>query len=109
MFGEPVTRRRRAQSGTDRYGNPTHTTADVVLEERAGFAPKGSVVSLLVGREMVVTNDTLYFTEWPDLTDTDQVIFRGVLYNVNGRPADWRDPYGSDLGGLVVELEMVEG
>jgi hypothetical protein len=108
-WGEPVTRRRRAQSGTDRYGNPTYTTTDVVLEERAAFDPGGTREPVEVGREPVVTTPKLYFTERPDLVSSDVVLVRGQAFTVQGDPADWRDPWGSAVGGLVVELQRAGG
>lgn len=109
MFGEMVTRLRREQTGTDRYGDPVYTDVEAPLPEGAAFAPKGSVVSLQVGREMVTTADTLYFTTRPDLTDADRVRVRGLVRTIQGRPQDWRSPWGTDVGGLVVELEDVTG
>ena len=109
--GEPVTRRRQQQTGTDRYGNPEYSTVDTVLPELAGFDPGGSREPVEVGREPTVTTPKLYFLRaYPDLTDDDQVIIRGVAYDIEGIPADWRSPFeGSDIGGVVVELKKVDG
>lgn len=110
MIGEPVTRRRREQTGEDRYGNPEYGLVDTVLPERAAFDPGGSRNPVEVGREQTVTTPKLYFqTQWPDLARDDQVIVRGVTYDIEGNPADWRSPWGSGLGGLVVELKIAEG
>src|SRR5687768_13617846 len=108
--GEPVTRRRQEQTGEDRYGNPVYELVDTVLEERAGFDPGGSREPVEVGRTQTITTPKLYFRrQRPDLNDTDQVLVRGVVYAIEGDPADWRSPYGSDVGGLVVELKRAEG
>jgi hypothetical protein len=108
--GEPVTRRRQEQTGEDRYGNPVYEFVDTVLAERAGFDPGGSREPVEVGREQVVTTPKLYFRQqWPDLTSSDRVIVRGVEYAIEGDDGDWRSPYGSDVGGLVVELKRAEG
>ena len=109
-LGEPVTRRRQQQTGTDRYGNPVYGDVDTVLEERAGFDPGGSREPVEVGRTQTVTTPKLYFRrQFPDLTPSDKVIVRGVIFDIQGDPADWRSPYGSDVGGLVVELKRAEG
>jgi hypothetical protein len=109
MLGEQVTRRRRTQSGTDRYGNPVYTTTDVVLEQGAAFDPGGSREPVEVGRTQVVTTPKAYFTERPDVRADDLLLIRGDWFTVQGDPADWRDPFGSQVGGLVVELSRVEG
>jgi len=110
LIGEQVTRRRQQQTGTDRYGNPEYSTVDTVLAERAAFDPGGSREPVEVGREPTVTTPKLYFRRtYPDLTDDDQVLVRGALYDIQGIPADWQSPYGSDNGGTVVELKVVDG
>lgn len=110
MLGEPVTRRRQTQTGVDRYGNPVYSRSDVVLTERAAFDPGGSREPVEVGREPTITTPKLYFPgATPDLTETDRVIVRGVEYTVEGIPADWRSPFGSQVGGMVVELQRAGG
>jgi len=110
MRGEAVTRRRRTQTGVDEYGDPVYTTVDTLLAERAAFDPGGSREPVEVGRTATVTNPKLYFRkQWPDILTTDLVIVRGGVYHVIGDPADWKSPYGSGMGGLVVELEQGEG
>lgn len=110
FIGEPVTRRREQQAGTDRYGDPIYETVDEVLRERAAFDPGGAREPVEVGREQVVTEPKLYFLkQYPDLRDDDQVIVRGQVYDIEGIPADWRSPFGSAVGGVVVELKKVDG
>lgn len=109
-FGEPVTRRRNEQTGTDRYGEPIFETVDTVLEDGAAFDPGGSREPVEVGRTQTVTTPKLYFRgARPDLHAGDRVLMRGVEFQVEGDPADWRSPYGTDLGGLVVELKRAGG
>lgn len=108
FIGEPVTRVRRQVTGTDRYGNDVHADVETVLAEPAAFDPGGSLEPVEVGRKQVVTTPKLYFlNERPDLRDDDTVIVRGERYTIEGDPADWRSPFGSTLGGLVVELQRV--
>lgn len=109
MFGEPVTRRRNEQIGEDRYHDPIYGDVDVVLEQTAAFDPGGSREPVEVGREAVITTPKLYFRESPDLTREDRVVMRGKEYMVEGDPADWRSPWGSDSGGVVVELSRTGG
>lgn len=99
-----------ATGGTDRYGQPVLVDVTVVLEERAAFDPGTSVEPLEVGRASIVTKPSLYFQgTWPDIHEGDRLIFRGQTYEVEGRPKDYRSPWGTGVGGLVVELEEVTG
>lgn len=106
---ESVTRRRFTDGPDDRYGNPTKVPTDSLLEQRAAFDPGGSRAPVEVGRTQTITTPKLYFTEAPDLNADDNVQVRGRWYSVEGDPADWRDPFGSDVGGWVVELQKVSG
>lgn len=110
MFGETVTRLRKVEGATDRYGNPTHTTVEAEIPG-AAFAPEqDSQEPLEVGRTSVVTQPALYFyLSRPDLRSGDAVRVRGEMYEVDGKPADWRSPWGTSLTGLVVRLKMVTG
>lgn len=105
---DEVTRLRRVQTGQDRYGNPVFEVVESVIPERALFAPKDVVPSPEPGRSPVVVEPTLYwFQSWPDLNAADRVRVRGVEYEVETVPADWRSP---SVGGLVVKLrDSTEG
>lgn len=109
MAGETVTRIRQTESGVDRYDNPTYTTAELDIPG-AFFDPGSSEETIVVGGEPMVTTPTVYFPfAWPDLVEADAVRVRGVTYEVQGRPDDWRSPWGSGPGGLVVHLRLAEG
>lgn len=112
MFtGEPVTRLRRHPTGTDRVGNPRYEETKSVLEETAAFDPGGSTEPVQVGATAVATSPTLYFPgTFPDLTEADAVLVRGIRYTIEGQPAQWRSPFtgGPGVGGTVVELRHVE-
>lgn len=111
MWGETVTRVRRGPSpGLDRYRKPL-PGADVETPiEGAAFAPEGSPESVEVGRVVLSEAPKLYFRQSrPDIVASDRLRVRGDLYDVSERPADWRDPWGSDVGGLVVTLKRSEG
>jgi hypothetical protein len=105
---DQVTRIRREQTGTDRYGNPVYGVVETVIPELAFFAPKDVIPSLEVGRSPVVVEPTLYwFQVWPDVSASDRVRVRGVEYEVESVPAEWR---GATVGGLVVKLrDSTEG
>jgi hypothetical protein len=105
VAGETVTRIRETDTGAvDRYDNPI--TSDVETDiPGAFFAPKGVPEVTPVGRVIANEAPTVYWLkEWPDILVTDRLQVRGVEYRVDGIPSDWRDPWGTAVGGLVVTL-----
>ena len=108
-WGEPVTRIRATVTGVDRYDNPVTTDVETELPP-AAFAPEGSPEQDAVGRIVISQSPTLYWREVrPDVVASDRLRVRGVEYAVDGVPADWRDPNGGPLGGLVVRLSRSDG
>lgn len=103
---EPVVRLRNEQVGEDEYRNPIFDDVPTDLPP-ALFAPGGVSEPVELGRNPVVSEPTLYWPgEWPDVTHEDRLRVRGLVYAVEGQPADWRHP--SNLGGLVVTLRRAE-
>lgn len=101
MTPEPVTRLRSVQVGTDPYQNPIYDDVESDLPP-ALFAPGGAAEPVETGRAPVVSEPTLYWRhERPDVHEGDRVRVRGLVYAVDGPPADWR---GSNVGGLAVAL-----
>ena len=99
---EPVTRKRRVQSGKDRYGVPIYDLESQELP-KALFAPGGTVPAAEVGRQPTVVEPTLYWHNvWPDVVASDVLNVRGRDYEVASEPADWRGPV---TGGLSVTLK----
>lgn len=106
-FGETVGRIRETPTGAfDRYGNATFTTAEVVVVG-AAFAPAGTRIPVEVGREMVIEVPTLYWRTQVDAVPSDQWRVRGVVYDTDADPAEWVDPFGSAVGGTVIQLKAV--
>lgn len=106
---ETVTRiRPGAQTGTDAFGQPIYGPDVETDIPGALVAPGGSTEILTeAGRVPVVTPAALYFRDtWPDIVSTDRLRVRGVVYEVAGKPAEWRS---DGPGGLVVELRDMEG
>lgn len=102
---DPVTRLRRTQTGADAYNEPTWNWVPADLPD-ALFAPGPSQEPGGIGRQPVITQPTLYWPhQWPDVASTDRLIVRGITYEVDGQPADWR---GTAVGGLVVTLRVAQ-
>ena len=108
--GLPVTRIRETATGAeDRYGNPVTAPVETVLDQLAAFDPGGSREPVEVGRTATVTTPKLYFIEPVDLTTTDSVRVNARTFTVEGVPAEWQDPFGTNVGGMVVELQEASG
>jgi hypothetical protein len=111
MAGEIVTRiRAGTQTGVDRYGNPVYGPETELDIPGAFVDPGTSNEPVIVDGEPVVTSPTVYFPgAWPDVREDDRLRVRGKVFHADGTPPDWRDPWGSSLGGLVVKITLAEG
>lgn len=91
----------------DILGPPTELELKGALFAPAGVSGAASEPAE-IGRSPVISEPTLYFRDqWPDITEHDQVRVRGLLYDVEGIPGDWRHDGGP--GGLVVRLKHAGG
>lgn len=108
---ETVTRiRDGAQTGTDAFGQPIYGPDVETPIEGALFAPGGTSEPVELGRAPVISEPTLYFrNSWPDIVSTDRLRVRGVVYDVEGVPAEWHRGDQEPLGGLVVTLRRAGG
>lgn len=109
-MAETVTRQRPTTT-TDRDRNTVTDWTDpseVTLTVR-GVEPVSSSEDNSDGRQAVITGYRVYLDPGADVQSGDRVVLRGVTYDVDGTPADWRSPRGSALGGVVVALKDMEG
>ncbi len=103
-------------AGTDQYGNPlpglTHTVGGCIC------APAGSAgfsAELNTGQATVVDTDTIYAPYGADVEAADIITMPpgGALtpgtYAVDGRPANYRNPFTGARSGTVVRLQHVTG
>lgn len=108
-FGEPVTVQARVVGSEDSHGNPIETFADPVTVDGCAFDPGGSVETLEPGREAVVTRPRVFVPVGTVVTARSLMTVRGLLYRVDGDPADYRNPFTGWQPGIVVNLERAEG
>lgn len=110
--GETVTRL-RATATTDPYsGEATGSdwsTPDSLDIDGCGFNPGGSSEPLQEGRNAVITRPEVYAPADADVLSGDRLVVRGLTYEVQGDPADWRSPFTGWNPGLVIALERVSG
>ncbi len=103
-MSERVVRLRKVAAGTDVYGNALHGESAEEIEP-ALYAPGSSQEA---GGQVVVTAPALYWRDrWPDVREHDRLVVRGVIYEVDGVPADWRPAAAGGPGGLVARLRTV--
>lgn len=108
MIGELVT----VQPGVvlDADDNPVPGSGDPI-ELYAIVEPLGSTETIVHGRSGVYTTVRLYVDEPPaqPISRDWGVEVRGQTYLIGGDDADWRDPEGGDLGGIVLTAYRAEG
>jgi len=109
MQTETVTRLREgAPTGVDAFNQPI-PGPDVPTDITGALVAPGGSSEILTdaGRVPVVTQTAVYFPgSWPDIAKGDRLRVRGVVYEVDGKPADWRS---GGPGGLVVTLREAAG
>ena len=99
-------------TGTNRYGrttvdgtwaSPTETVVTGCL-----FAPQ-STSEDNDGRTAVLIGARLYLPTGTTITAADRVLIRGTVYELDGEPSVWQDPYGGDLEGIEAPVRKVTG
>lgn len=96
LGGESIIRRR--PGGFDGFGNPTASTVPDLPLSGCAVYPRGSTedsgrsATVVVGYTLLIPDTTV------DIVESDQVIWRGQVYEVEGEPGIW--PYfdGTDAG-----------
>lgn len=104
--GELITIVTRTVTGHDSLGDDTYSTVSTVV--RGAFAPGGSV-ELVQGQDQVIIQPTVYLPPGAVVAPTDQVVVRGVTYDVDGSPNDYASPYTGWQPGVEVRLKAVTG
>lgn len=106
-FPETFTIHTRAVTGRDADNNDVY--GDVPTTTTGVFAPQGST-ELIQGQNTVLEHDTIYLADGaPVPKPTDQVTVRGVLYDVDGEPQVFHNPFTGYEPGAVVKLLKATG
>lgn len=110
--GESVTRL-RGTPVTDPYsGEATGVSWDSpesLVIPGCAFNPGGSQEPVQDSRSAVITQPEVYAPVDADVLSGDRLVVRGLTYEVEGRPADWRNAFTGWAPGLVIRLQLVEG
>lgn len=96
-------------TSTDRYGNTVETwdPPTEVATVQGLCEPRPSGEPLQDARNQVTSGFTLYLPAGTVVTPSNRVRIRGVVYAVEGQPADWR--MGAYRPGVVVQTTLTEG
>ncbi|MGC4886698.1 hypothetical protein [Micromonospora sp. DT227] len=86
----------------DQFGDPTPGETARFAVAGCLFAP-GPSVENLTGANQVTADGTIYAPPATDVRANDQVLVRGDLYEVDGKPQDW------GTSGVVIVLRLVTG
>lgn len=109
--GETVTRL-RAGTVSDPYSGettPDWSIATSLSIDGCGFDPGGTGERLDLARNVITTQPKVYAPTGSDVLASDRLVVRGVTYEVDGRPEDWRSPFTGWQPGLVIPLKASEG
>lgn len=111
-YGEPITVTTVTQSGTDDYGDPVTTSTSIT--RNGAFAPAIGYESTN-GQDQVVSQPQALFTGQAAvdvaavISSTSSLTVRGLVYQVDGDPGDWRSPFTGWHAGLAVPLKRTAG
>jgi hypothetical protein len=105
-YGETIAIVSQTVSGQDDDGNDTRVASETSISGVA-FAPAGST-ELVQGQDTVITQDTVYLPTGASLPlATDKVRARGRLYNIEGDPQVFVNPFTGEAPGAVLRLSKV--
>jgi len=107
-FGETVTIITRAITGHDADGNDVFGDVSTDIPNSI-FAPAGSTEKVQ-GEDVVTIGATVYLPDGtPTPKATDRVSARGDLYEIDGDPQVYSNPFTGDEPGAVLRLLRVTG
>jgi hypothetical protein len=109
MAAPVIVRVRGNPGGVDEYGDPVSGTEDRVTLIDAFTAPRESGDLSARGRQGVIVGQMLFAPYDTDIRYTDQIEVDGVLYDIDGEPGRWRNPFSGWEAGIQVALVRASG
>jgi hypothetical protein len=114
--GESITVIARTASGQDSDGNDAFTESQTVVTQCIFWprlSARGSATAnsgeYLQGGDRVIYGLSGLVPPGTVIDETDRVIARGELYEVDGKPALWLSPLTGTQGGTEVNLTRITG
>lgn len=106
--GEPVDVLDRVVTGQDDFGKDVYTTTETTIPNCA-FAPQGSL-ERVQGQNLITTTPTVYLPDGATVPSaTARVRVRGRLYDIDGEPQVFVNPFSGSTPGAVLRLKAVTG
>jgi long-subunit fatty acid transport protein len=96
----------RTKGAPDAYGNDTWTTTSSTV--RGAFNP-GTSSELVQGQDLLTVQPSVYLPTGTAVTAVDAVQVGGQVYEVDGSPNDWANPFTGHAFGVEVRLKRVTG
>lgn len=99
----------QADPNVDQYGTPTAATATRTTIPGAIIAPRVAAEVTGDGRSAVPVGLTLYAPPGTTVDPRDLIEVDSVIYEVDGEPAPWGNPFTDTDRGVEVALKRVDG
>lgn len=106
--GETVTIVRPGPPTEDEYGNEAPGAPTESTISGCAVAPRSSSEDLQA-RDQVIVGLTVWMPSGSVVYPTDQMRVRGVLYDVDGEPGGFLNPFTGSAGPVQVALTRVSG
>lgn len=109
MAAPVIVRIRGNPGGEDEYGDPVTGTEDRTTLAGAFVAPRETSEIDNRGRAGVIVGLTLFAPYETDLRYDDRIEVDGVLYDIEGEPGRWRNPFTDWEAGIQAALVRSSG
>lgn len=93
-----------SQQSSEDWDHPTEVPVEGVAVE-----PRPSSEPVQDARNAITSGFTLYGMPAGSVTAQNRIRVRGIVYDVLGDPADYRNPFTGTAPGLVVQVGRTEG
>lgn len=97
-------------SDDDGHGNQTESWGAAVDLGIYAYNPASSSEVVVDGHaHRVESKPTILVPSTASVGSRDKIIARGVTFEVDGYPADFRNPFNGGMDGLEINLKVVAG
>lgn len=94
----------------DAHGNEIESWAAPVALGIYAYNPSSSSEVLIDGHmHRVDSTPTIYLPSSSTVSNRDRISARGKTFEVDGDPADFRNPFDSSMDGVSIDLKAVTG
>lgn len=108
-FGTTITVLRDSPGGFDEYGDPITSTTTRTDIAGCAVAPRKSSEPQVLGRNGVVIDFTVFVPAGSDILFTDRIEIAGLVYNIDGIPAEWIQPMTGTVFPTEISLQRAVG